>query len=206
LAENPEVAVRKIFRPQASRQIKVVKEMVDKNTWQQLKTAHLEHLIREASDADGVVLGKSFLSKLNKLGEDTIRTIYNQQELTSIHSIGKMGELLQKPTGGSGGMVIQLMQAGAAMNLLTGGAPQLTKESYTVLFGPPILSRMLANPTFAKYLSAGFRMPRNSPAAAALVTRLLLAKRRIEKDMRAEKQSQKEPTLKELRGFGGRGF
>lgn len=182
LAENPEVAVKKIFRPQASRQIKVVKDLVDKGTWQQLKIANLEHLIREAADADGVVLGKTFLNKLNKLGDDTVKMIYNQQELASIRSIGKMGEILQKPTGGSGGMVIQLMQAGAAMNLLTGGIPQLTQESAAVLIAPPVLSRMIANPTFSKWLGTGFRMPRSSPAAAALVTRLLKAKLKIERE------------------------
>jgi len=206
LAENPEVAVKKIFKPQASKQIKAVKELVDNKTWQQLKTAYLEQLIREASDADGIVLGKSFLSKLNKMGDDTLKTIYNGQEIASIHSIGKMGELLQKPTGGSGGMVIQLMQAGAAINLLTGGLPQLTQESAAVLIAPPVLSRMIANPTFSKWLSAGFKMPQGSAAAAALVTRLIKAKLKIEKEMRAEKQSPKEPTLKQLRGFGGRGF
>lgn len=205
LAENPEVAIRKIFRPQASRQIKVVKDLVDKGTWQQLKTANLEYLIREASDADGVVLGKSFLNKLNKLGDDTVKTIYNQQELASIRSIGKMGELLQKPTGGSGGMVIQLMQAGAAMNLLTGGIPRLTEESAAVLIGPPVLSRMIANPTFSKWLGAGFRMPKASPQAAALVTRLLKIKIKIEKEMRAEKQKKvKMPS--QLRGFSIKRF
>lgn len=188
LAENPEVAVRKIFRPQASRQIKVVKDLVDKNTWRQLKTAHLEQLIRDASNADGVVLGKSFLNKLNRMGEDTLKTIYNGQELASIRSVGKLGEILQKPTGGSGGMVIQLMQAGAAMNLLTGGLPELTKESYTILFGPPVLSRMLANPTFAKYLSTGFRVPRSSPVAATLVMRLLRAKTQIEYEIKKERE------------------
>ncbi len=192
LAENPEVAVRKIFRPQASRQIKVVKDLVDKATWQQLKTANLEHIIREASDADKVVLGKSFLSELNKLGDDTVKMIYNPQELASIRSIGKMGEILQKPTGGSGGMVIQLMQAGAAMNLLTGGIPQLTRESAAVLIAPPVLSRMIANPTFSKWLGAGFRMPRSSPAATALVTRILKAKVKIEREINAEKQDVKE--------------
>ena len=191
LAENPEVAVRKIFRPQASRQIKVIKDLVDKGTWQQLKTANLEYIIRESADADGVVLGKTFLSKLNKLGDDTVKMIYNPQELASIRSIGKMGEILQKPTGGSGGMVIQLMQAGAAMNLLTGGIPQLTRESAAVLIAPPVLSRMIANPTFSKWLGSGFRMPSSSPAAAALVARILKAKVKIEREMKAEKQDVK---------------
>jgi len=102
-------------------------------------------------------------------------------------------------------MVIQLMQAGAAMNLLTGGVPSLTKESAAVLISPPILSRMIANPTFSKWLGAGFRMPKGSPQAAALVTRLLRAKLEIEKEIRAEKQI-KQPTGQQLRGFGGRGF
>ena len=211
LAENPEVAVKKIFRPQASRQIKVIKDLVDKGTWQQLKTANLEHIIRESADADGVVLGKTFLSKLNKLGDDTVKMIYNPQELASIRSIGKMGEILQKPTGGSGGMVIQLMQAGAAMNLLTGGVPQLTRESAAVLIAPPVLSRMIANPTFSKWLGSGFRMPRSSPAAAALVTRILKAKIKIEREINAEKQSVKEtqqrPSLTGGRAIVGvRGF
>jgi len=204
LAENPEVAVRKIFRPGASKQIKVVKQAIDPLTWNTLKTSYLETLIKESSNSDGMVLGKSFLSRLNKMGDDTLKTIFNGQEIASIRSIGKLGEILQKPTGGSGGMVIQLMQAGAAMQLLSGQLPNLVGESTTVLLGPSVVSRMIANPKWSKLLSTGMKMPRGSPEAAAVMARLLRAKLQIEKEMKRKKVP--NATLQGLSGFGGRGF
>jgi len=204
LAENPEVAVKKIFRPGASKQIKAVKAVIDPKTWNTLKTSYLETLIKEGSNADGVVLGKSFLKRLNKMGDSTLKTIFNGQEIASIRDIGRVGEILQRPTGGSGGVVIQLMQAGAAMQLISGKLPELTSESGVVLIAPTVLSRMIANPKWSKLLSTGMKMPRYSPEAAALMTRLIRAKYKIEKEMKQNKTP--EVTLRELRGYGGRGF
>ena len=187
LVENPEVAVKKIFRPGASKQIKLIKNLVDNKAWISLKTAYLEQIIREASDADGIVLGKSFLNKLKKMGEPTLKELFNGQELYSIKSIGRLGELIQRPTGGSGGMVIQLMQAGAAMQLLSGKLPELSGESAIVLMGPPVLSRMLANPKWAKWLAEGYRLPVRSPEATALIARILKVKVKLEKEINKEK-------------------
>lgn len=210
LSENPEVAIKKIFRPGASKQIRLVRKFMDKNQWKTLKTAYLENLLRESANADGVVLGKTFLGKLNKMGDDTLKTIYSGQELASIRSIGRLGELLQAPTGGSGGMLVQLMQAGAVLNLgrmVVGGEKVLGGESVAIVIGPPALSRMLANPTWSKWLSTGFRTPRGTAAATTLGTRIIRVVTDIQFEINKEKEYEPRwPTTEELRGYGGRGF
>lgn len=191
LAENPEVAVRKIFRPGATKQIKVVKNLVDKETWTTLKSAYLEQILKESSDIDKVVLGKSFLNKLNKVGDDTLKEIYNGQELASIKSIGRLGQLIQAPTGGSGAMLIQLQQAGAVVQLagLVGlASTPFKKTSGFILISPPVLSRMLANPTWSKWLSTGFKMPRGSRAASSLAVRLIKTVSKIQNQINKEKK------------------
>ncbi len=209
LAENPEVAVKKIFRPGASKQIKIVKNLVDKQTWKALKTTHLEFLLSQSADADKVILGKSFLNRFNKIGEATLKEIYKGDELASIRSIGELGRLLQRPTGGSGGMLIQLTQAGAVLNLSRmafGGAPVLAGETGAILIGPPILSRMLANPTWSKWLSSGFQLPRHMPAASALATRLLRTTTQIKRELQNEaRQKAREDRIFGTMGMGAGG-
>lgn len=203
LAENPEIAVRKIFRPGATEQIKVVKNLVDKKTWTILKEAYLERLLTESADVDKVVLGKSFLQRLNKIGQPALKEIYSGEELRAITSIGELGQLMQRPTGGSGGMLIQLTQAGAVLNLgrmVLGGAPALTGETTVILVGPPVLSRMLANPHWAKLLSVGIKLPRGTPAAATLGTRIIRTTLKIRREQRIDRQA--AITQREIEGFG----
>jgi hypothetical protein len=210
LAENPEVAVKKIFRPGATEQIKVIKGIVDKKTWTTLKTAYLEQLLVESADVDKVVLGKSFLQKLNKIGRPTLKEVYNGEELRAIESIGELGRIMQRPTGGSGGMLIQLKQAGAVIQLLglVGlSTERFTATSGTLVIGPPVLSRMIANPKWSKWLAQGYKMPANSPQALALATRIGRAVHKAQKEIYAERREDiDEWRAEELRGLGGRGF
>lgn len=197
LVENPEVAVRKIFRPGATKQIKVVKNLVDKKTWYSLQTGYLEQLIRETSDTDGIVLGKSFLNRLNKMGQPTLKEMFNGEELAAIRMIGQIGEVIQRPTGGSGAMLIQLMQAGAVVNLgrmAVGGTPALVGESATIVIGPPILSRLLVMPKFARWLSYGYKLPRGTPAATALGTRIIKEVFKIQNQINEEKREKVSET------------
>jgi len=208
LSENPEVAVRKIFQKDATKQIRLVKNLVDKKTWQTLKVAYLEETLRQSADVDKIIFGKSFLNRLEKVGKPTLKEIYNGQELQSIRSIGKLATMMQKPTGGSGGMLIQLTQAGAVLNLgrmAVGGAPALSGESGAILIGPPILSRMLANPKWSKWLSTGIKLPKGTPAASAMATRLSRVIMQIKREQAKEKKIE-TPSVRELRGFSGRGF
>lgn len=193
LAENPEIAVKKIFRPGATEQIKVIKNLVDEKTWTILKEGYLEQMLTEAADVDKIVLGKSFLQKLNRIGEPALKEVYGGEELRAIRSIGKLGQMLQRPIGGSGGMLIQLMQAGAVVNMgrmALGGTPKFAGESVTIVIGPPVLSRMLANPTWSKWLSAGIKLPRGTPMATVLAARLIKTTGKIQSQIRKEKAQQ----------------
>lgn len=207
LAENPEVAVRKIFRPGASKQIRVVKNLVDKKTWYTLQTGYLEQLIRETTQPDGSVLGTGFLRRLNKMGEPTLKEMFNGRELTAIRLIGQMGDVIQRPTGGSGGMLIQLMQGTAVINLgrmALGGAKFLPAESAVVVIGPPVLSRMMVKPQFARWLSYGYKLPARSPEAAAIGARLVKEAIKIKMQIRKEeKQQETKEAMRKLPPYRG---
>lgn len=208
LGDNPEKAVKTIFRPGASKQIRIIKKIADKKTWNSLRTAYLQQILTESADVDKVILGKSFLSKLEKIGKPTLKEVFSDQEIRSIRLIGETAHLIGEPVGGSGGMLIQLMQGGAVVNMARmalGGPAFGVRTSAAVVIGPPVLSRMLANRYWAHLLSFGMKLPRSSPAAATLAIRIEEVVRKIKKEIAAEKQIE-SPTLEELRGFGGRGF
>ena len=88
-----------------------------------------------------------------------------------IREIGAAHRLVQDPIGrGGGGMVIALVQAGAAISLLVG---KFTGGAAATILGPDAVSRILTSPTGAKWLTIGLKTPSWSPAAGAILARIL---------------------------------
>ena len=192
LDENPEIAVKKIFRPNASRQIKAVKDLMTPSSWRNVKSAYFEDLLQKSADADGVVSGNKFLGILNGMGDDTLKSIYTQEELLNIKTVGKMAQLIQKPTGGGGKMLIQLAQPGALLNIMQGGSLQGT--SATIVAAPYVISRIFSSKTGSKLLSTGMKTPIGSEAAAGLTTRILAEIAKTKMEIKKEKAGNKIPT------------
>ena len=93
--------------------------------------------------------------------------------------------MVQTRTGGSGGMLIQLTQAGAVVQtagLVGLAATPYRKTSAFVLTAPMISDILLAKPGFAKWLSMGFKTPANTPAAMTIATRLTLMIREAQRN------------------------
>lgn len=172
--DRPEFVVQTIFRDKAITQIRRVKKVVDSDTWKTLKHSYLEGLIN-TSKTDGEVVGKSFLGKLKTMGEPSLKEVFSPEELVRIKQIGKIGELIQKQTGGSGKMLIQLTQAPAVVGLggMLFGQPAITAGAAGFILTPYAIARMIIHPTWSKWLAEGARLPANSPQAAALAVKIL---------------------------------
>jgi hypothetical protein len=187
--ERPEFVVQNIFRDKAVTQIKRVKNVVDNKTWETLKHSYLEGLMDAAKSSDGELVGKTLLGKLKKMGEPALREIFTPEEIGRIRGIGKMGELIQKTTGGSGKMLIQLTQAPAVVGLggMFFGQPAITAGATGFIITPYALARMIIHPTWSKWLAEGIRLPSKSPEAAALATKIIGTATKIDRE-RAERK------------------
>jgi hypothetical protein len=176
IADNaPEKVVASVFQNGSVTQIRNVKNIIKPATFQKLKASFTEQLFKSAEKEEGVVAGSTLQSKLRKMGDPALKEIYTPEELASIHNFAKAGQALQKRAGGGGGMLIQLMQAGAIGSIgvgLTTGNTGATASGATILIGPKVLAKMLLNPTAAKWLTAGFSIPAGSKAAMTVGSKI----------------------------------
>jgi len=180
--ERPEFVVNSIFRDKAVTQIRRVKKVVDNKTWITLKHSYLEGLMDLSKSAEGELVGKSLLGRLRKMGEPSLKQIFKPEELSRIRNIGIMGDLIQKSTGGSGKMLIQLTQAPAIVGLggMFFGQPAITAGATGFIITPYALARMIIHPTWSKWLAEGIRLPKGTPHAATLAARIIGTATKIE--------------------------
>jgi len=128
----------------------------------------------------------------NKMGKyldkykGTLKELFNEREIGTLRKINdaiSVAEGRISKTGGlPGGVFIQLKQAGAAGSLLTfGGAATaagfaggLPVAAATILLGPKLLSTILTNPKFSKFLIEG--IPAQTGTKAGLAFRQLVGR------------------------------
>ena len=175
--KSPEKVANSVFKPHGTQTLSRLKNVMDDKTYKTLLASWIDGTIEKSSSADGIVLGKTFKNKITKMGSEMLNKMFDSPEhLRDVLDIGELGAILQAPTGGGGGMIVQLTQAGAVVEIGTGlftGQPGIRKGSGAILFGPAILGRMLSNPTATKWLSEGLLLPANTPQGAALAARLI---------------------------------
>ncbi len=197
LADNPEKAVPRIFQKGASKQIRLIRNTVGPETWDALKHGYLETLIAQSKNADGNFIAKSFL---NKLDDPILKSAFTESEIASIKNLGKAVSVLQKPTaqfGATGKLVIAISQAG----ILTGGAfAQRPGQAAAIVFSPIAFARITTNKKWSKLLIEGMKDPIKRSVALIRLARIAT---NIDLDTAKKRQKQiKEPTLRQLRGFG----
>lgn len=184
---NPEDIISHVFKPGAITNIKRIKRAVDNETWGKVKNLFTRNLLKKSSIASedlvskGVaaadVKGGSFMLQgsqlkeaLSGMGKDILHTVYTPKELVTLKAVASAMDLSQKTVGhGLGRMFIQLSQAGAIIGILSGKAAGL---GIPLVVGPGLLSRVFTNPTTAKWLIQGYKLPANSPQLARVMSRL----------------------------------
>ncbi len=203
LADNPEVAVPRIFKKGASKQIRLVKNTVDPKTWDALKHGYIESLINTSKTPDGAFVAKSFLKQLD---DPILNTAFTKSEIESIKNLGNAVSVLQRPAaafGATGRLVIAISQAG----ILTGGAfTQNPGKAAIIAFSPAGFARIATNKKWSKLLIEGMKDPVKRASSLVRLARIASG---IDLDIAKERRQRRvkqEPTLPQLRGFGGRGF
>jgi len=183
LGGDPEAIAKAIFKPGAITNIKRAKAAVDSQTWTQLQSYYVQRLMAQSTDIDGVIKGSRLLSNMfgkAGMGKKTLNEILSPMQLRGIENFATTLKITQsKQAEGLGKMWIQLTQAGAAATLFGMGS---TPAAGVIMLGPPVMSRMLLNPTIAKLLSTGYRLPANSPLISGIAARISAAGIKINKE------------------------
>lgn len=206
---NPEKVAPSIFKPNGTKTLLAVKKAVDDNTYRALLASKLDNLMTSSS-RDEILLGKTFKKKLLDLGSDMHKVMFDDpKHFQDVLDIANLGEILQSPTGGGGGMIAQLTQAGAIIDL-TVGLPTgqgIKKGSGVILIGPALLGRILSTPTGAKWLSTGFKL-NNAKYWAKVPPVVVRILREANQAGPIKSNDEQVSTVKprQLQGFGGRGY
>lgn len=137
-----------------------------------------------------IINGDSLKKYIEQTKENTFKALFSKEELGELNkltrAIAVTSGKLSKEGGLPGGVFIQLSQAGAATGILSYAfsgdvATAGIASGATVLLGPKILSKLLVNPTFNKYLFEGVTAQSSSKAGAAF--RQLVSKLAVDGDI-----------------------
>ena len=231
LLKNPSRVVKEIFPNNNPKAIRLLRQSLvepisgkpsaeGKVLWNQLRQAWLADAVNEATK-EGIAKPKVFNNLIRKLGDKGLREMFPEKEtITGVRKIQSLFDIAGKapPTGVS--LFSRSAQVGGLALMYKSG-----KEGDFIGFtagailaiGPLAFAKLATTPGGVKFLTTGFKM---KPGASGLVPnavrmiRLLRSinekenKQRIklERERSRRLRIKREPTLQQLRGFGGRGF
>jgi hypothetical protein len=169
--DNPEIIVDQVFRPGRVSNIQKVREALKgtPEAWDQLKGAYFNKLITQSSDESGSVIGDKLLNNLKRMGDPSLKEIFGENA-KNLDLLARTAKTVQTKVGGSGGMLIQLTQAGAFGSLV---AMQYPKAGLSVLVGPYAAAKLITSDAGIQWLTKGMATPANAADAIAISTRLL---------------------------------
>lgn len=181
-----------------------------------LKGQFLQNIVKKATIDDpqyGTFINSKSLIKSLDNYPGTVKNLFTKEEANNLNkfaqALGVTQGRLSKTGNLAGGVFIQLKQAGAAGTVLGLGYGGATGDfgpaGYTaggtaaaILLAPALLSKMILNPKFNKYLVEGIEAP-SYPKASLAFTRLvgkLAADGLVDKEQAnlAKEQAKKEPS------------
>ena len=213
LPDNPEVVSKSIFRPGATKSILRVRRAAGEKTFQEIKGAWIEQLVRESATIDpsaiagiGDTAGNKMLRKFNGLGQTALDAAFTKTEQQSVRDAARILGIVQAKTGGHSG-ALRFVQGSALAGIVA--APFVPNEmasksigitSGVILLGPAVLGKLMVKPTFAKLLSEGLKTPAGTQKSIALTARLVRNIMQARKEINEERlRREQEGTSFELR-------
>ncbi|MHA2068667.1 MAG: hypothetical protein ACXABY_30255 [Candidatus Thorarchaeota archaeon] len=169
-----DMILQRVIKPGRFTQVRKFKQAVGENSavWNRMKRAYLKDMV-ETNTTDGVLLGKNFLTKFDKMKDPVLKEMFTPAEIAEIRTIATIGKTLQEPLKGGGGMLIQLAQGNAVLGtavLLTGKLP---KTGGVILVGPWALSKLLVSKRGRRWLIEGVKTPKVAKHAATTLGRIM---------------------------------
>lgn len=173
--DNPHKVMGGIFQKGGIKGINRVKTAVGKEVWEDLQGWYIRDVI-ERTSKEGVLQGERFLKELfnpaRGMSREGVETIFGKEGTKHIKEMGNALRVAQEAVAKSkagGGMVIQLMQAGAITGLFVGRMPT---GGTALLVGPYALAKIMVNKKASKWLTTGIKLPPYSAQFAATMGRL----------------------------------
>ena len=156
-----------------------------------MQQIYLMKVIQNSIDDQGNLIAHRISGQFQKMGIPALQEIFGKGKATGLQAardLDEVARLMQdKATKLSGGMMIQLVQAGAVMQLgeavTTGMTKNVSPVSIAALIAPPFLARILTNPITARWLIQGMKLPKGSKEMFGLAGRISL---QINKEIKDE--------------------
>jgi len=207
--DTAEAIIGAVFKPGATSTIRAAREASRPLTWKQMQKAYLTNIVKESTNDEGLLVASKVSARLAKMGDPALREIFQGGKTAGLEAIKNLEEVAklmqQRETKLSGGMMIQLLQAGAGVQLVeaavTGSTRKLTGASIGILGIPAVMSKILTNPVASRWLINGFHMPRTAAGIKQMTTlsgRILarIAADDLQEDKSIDKESLFPPPLK----------
>lgn len=212
-SENPELAVRTIFKNNQPTRINKVKKILlspsgksaaqiaeGKETWKQLQRGFVTNIFESARATDGIVFGSKLDNALRKMGDEALNATFSPQQVARLKDVARLGKIVQGKVKGEGGMLIQLAQPAAVAGAVAGqGRGRLA--SIGILAAPPVWSRMALDPKMSKLLIDGLADidKEGVRASTAAIQKLLRAYFREREVYFGEQTAKEKARLREIK-------
>jgi hypothetical protein len=204
------LAVKKAVMSRISGTGKIVPDPAGEAIWRNVQGRLMERLkFQSVRRVNGVkqVSGDALLDnidKLKELGKDTLKNFFpNKGEAETFEKFARvLGQTQKGQEVGTGKVAVQLVQAGAAINIFREGA---RAASATVLLGPAAMAGAFSNPKVVDFIVKGSKGIRTVEAANKFVTRLgvALAKEGIEHELIEKPAEEQRQTFGAAQRIGG---
>jgi uncharacterized protein YcfJ len=205
LSDEPETFVRTVFKPKASKNVRLVKEVVGEDTFNKLSGSFLEDLIvknsvtapLEVGEGLRIVQGQKLLDELKNYGKPTLLEIFGKEGLKDVESIGQIGQIIQKQSTEKVASITTKGQLVAGLGLVAGDAlgaagPAVQSASGLILLSPPTLSLLMTDPKAIKLLANTINLSKRKGARGVAIglARLNRTIARLEKEREAEQRKE----------------
>lgn len=173
-----------VFKPGRMSSVRKVKAALPAKEWKKMQGFFMWHLLQKSADQEGATAGTKLVNNLTgkpgSFGMPMLKEILNAEQIKELKTFANALKLAQAKQGaGAGRIFIQLAQFGAAISLATG---RFEAASAAIIFGPPVVAKMLLDPRATRLLTEGISISPRSPQAAGLMMRLIGAAIRIREE------------------------
>lgn len=236
LLKNPSRVVKELFPNNNPKAIRLLRESLvepisgkpsaeGKILWNQLRQAWLADTVDQATK-EGVAKPKVFNNLIRKMGDKGLQEMFPEKEsMAGVRKIQSLFEIAGKaPPSGTSLFSRSAQVGGLALMYKSGKEGDFIgfTAGATLAMGPLAFAKLATTPRGIKFLTLGFKM---KPGASGLVPNAVRMIRLL-RDINRKEQKEalqletrnrqlarmrraappRQPTLREFRGFGGRGF
>lgn len=158
----PEQVVGKLLKANNSTAITLVRDAVGDAGMRPIERASIDRLAA-VDPKTGQIDWGSMMKRLDDMGTDTLDAMFPRGQAQDLQKLTRlMLNVERKPVTKAGRLAIAVSQWGAFAGVMSG---TMTGPSAVVLITPPVLARIMSNPTGLKWLTTGLQAPLGSAEA-----------------------------------------